>query len=284
MHAERQTLHGPAVALRRYSPASAADVHAYHQVVLGLDGAMEMAVNGVTHRIDQRYGCLIPAGERHEYAGLGHNRQVVLDLPRASLALAERWFDRPLLLTLDDTLMALVASLAGDAACGSREARPVDDALAAAGLDSPAPHETFAERRTAWHIATQLAAALAERAGKNSGIPDGSGLDYARIDRWLRAHLSEPLRVTDLATHCGFGVRRFHQLFDEAFGTTPHRYLQKLRLDTALMLLREPRNTLADIALAVGFADQSAFTHAFTKRFGRAPGQWRERPTTARSS
>ena len=91
----------------------------------------------------------------------------------------------------------------------------------------------------------------------------------------MRAHLSEPLRVADLAAHCGLGERRLHQLFDEAFGTTPHRYLQRLRLDTALTLLCDARNTLTDVALTVGFADQSAFTHAFTRRFGVAPGQWR---------
>jgi transcriptional regulator GlxA family with amidase domain len=101
------------------------------------------------------------------------------------------------------------------------------------------------------------------------------GLDFARIDRWLRAHLSEPLRIADLAAHCGFGMRRFHQLFCEAFGETPHRYLQRLRLDAALTLLADPRESLTDIALTTGFADQSAFTHAFTKRFGIAPGQWR---------
>jgi len=58
-----------------------------------------------------------------------------------------------------------------------------------------------------------------------------AGLAYARIDRWLRAHL--------------------------------------------LTLLDDPRSTLSDVALQVGFGDQSAFTHAFTRRFGRAPGQWR---------
>jgi AraC-like DNA-binding protein len=106
-------------------------------------------------------------------------------------------------------------------------------------------------------------------------LDEARGLDFARIDRWLRAQLSEPLRVADLAAHCGFGMRRFHQLFNEAFGETPHRYLNRLRLDAALTLLADPRETLSDIALTVGFADQSAFTHAFTKRFGMAPGQWR---------
>jgi AraC-like DNA-binding protein len=108
------------------------------------------------------------------------------------------------------------------------------------------------------------------------GQAPAAGLDVIRIDNWLRARLSEPLRVADLAAHCGFGERRFHQLFDEAFGTTPHRYLQRLRLDTALTMLRNPGKTLSDIALSVGFGDQSAFTHAFTRRFGIAPGQWRQ--------
>ncbi len=100
------------------------------------------------------------------------------------------------------------------------------------------------------------------------------GLDFARIDRWLRARLSEPLRIADLAAHCGFGMRRFHQLFNEAFGETPHRYLHRLRLDTSLVLLADPRVSQSDIALDVSFSDQSAFTHAFSKRFGVSP-QWR---------
>jgi AraC-like DNA-binding protein len=43
----------------------------------------------------------------------------------------------------------------------------------------------------------------------------------------------------------------------------------------SLGLLADPRASLSDVALDVGFADQSAFTHAFSKRFGVSPGQWR---------
>ncbi|MCQ4438027.1 AraC family transcriptional regulator, partial [Clostridioides difficile] len=68
-----------------------------------------------------------------------------------------------------------------------------------------------------------------------------SGLDFARIDRWLRARLAEPLRIADLAAHCGYGMRRFHQLFVEAFGETPHRYLQRLRRAAAGLLLADGR-------------------------------------------
>ncbi|NIF74943.1 helix-turn-helix transcriptional regulator, partial [Burkholderia sp. Ap-962] len=121
--------------------------------------------------------------------------------------------------------------------------------------------------------AARLCEALLDGAPSPAG--DAARLDFARIDRWLRTRLAEPLRVADLAAHCGFGIRRFHQLFVDAFGETPHQYLLKLRLDTAVLLLANPSCALAEIAADVGFADQSALTHAFTRRFGVAPGQWR---------
>src|SRR6202008_179850 len=130
--------------------------------------------------------------------------------------------------------------------------------------------DAAASGRFAWQAATHLCGALMSDVS-DVRLEEARGLDFARIDRWLRAHLSEPLRIADLAAHCGFGMRRFHQLFIEAFGETPHRYLQRLRLDTALTLLADPRASLTDIALEVGFGDQSAFTHAFTRRFGLAP-------------
>ncbi|MFM0154526.1 AraC family transcriptional regulator [Paraburkholderia sediminicola] len=245
----------PGVSLRRYGAIEASDVHDFHQVVLGLDGAMVMAVDGVAHQIDARSAWLIPAGARHDYAGIGENRQLVLDLPAASLAVPERLFDRARAVTVDPSLTQLVHRIAAHATGGAQG----DD------LDT---------RRFQWDAAARLGAALVADAGTMTGT-QAPGLDFARIDRWLRAHLSDPLRIADLAAHCGFGMRRFHQLFIDAFGETPHRYLQRLRLDTSLGLLSDPRLSLSDIALEIGFGDQSAYTHAFTRRFGLAPGQWR---------
>jgi AraC-like DNA-binding protein len=247
----------PSVSLRRFDATQASDVHDFHQVVLGLDGAMVMAVEGVAQQIDARCAWLIPAGARHDYAGLGENRQLVLDLPAATLAVPERLFDRARAVTVDASLTQLVQRIASLAAQGG----PVND------LDA---------RRFHWDAAARLGAALVSDAAAKTGVEaTGAGLDFARIDGWLRAHLSEPLRIADLAAHCGCGMRRFHQLFIEAFGETPHRYLQRLRLDTSLTLLADPRLSLTDIALDIGFGDQSAYTHAFTRRFGLAPGQWR---------
>lgn len=258
----------PNVSLRRFAESQTSDVHDFHQVVLALDGAMEIEVDGAGHRIDRRHAWLIPAGSRHEYAGIGCNRHLVLDLPPASLAVPERLFARARVLTVDDALAELVAQVAhAGASLVDWASAPYEPA----GTENAAAPSALA-RRFAWDAAARLAGALASAGGIEA---PAAGPDFACIDKWLRAHLSGPLRVADLAAHCGFGQRRFHQLFEQAFGTTPYRYLQRLRLDTSLGLLRDPRHTLTDVALSVGFGDQSAFTHAFTRRFGLAPGQWR---------
>lgn len=274
MTMHEHAISSPALSLRRFGAVSACDMHPFHQIVLGVDGAMEMAVDGVGHRIDARHAWLIPAGARHEYVGIGENRQLVLDVPCASLALPERLFSRSVPLTMNDALARVVHEAAGYAAraAGDAAARAERPAAGEGEGADDVTHAGHSARRFAWDTAVRLAVLLGDSMGVEA---PASGLDYVRIDKWLRAHLSEPLRVADLAVHCGFGERRFHQLFDEAFGTTPHRYLQGLRLDTALTLLCDPRLTLTEIALTVGFADQSAFTHAFTRRFGLAPGQWR---------
>ncbi|AOJ77780.1 AraC family transcriptional regulator [Burkholderia ubonensis] len=247
----------PTLALRRYDASEASDMHDFHQVVLGVDGAMVMAVDGVGQRIDRHAAWLIPAGSRHDYAGLGDNRQLVLDLPASSLAVPRRLFDGARAVSIDPGLTALVAQVAAAA-----------ERLDAAAGDA----QRAAAHRFQWHAAARLCDALLDDA---SLAAPAAGLDFARIDQWLRARLAEPLRIADLAAHCGYGMRRFHQLFVDAFGETPHRYLQRLRLDAAVILLAGGRHPLADIAGQVGFADQSAFTHAFTKRFGVAPGRWR---------
>lgn len=257
----------PGIALRCYGAIEETDLHDFHQIVLGLDGEMEMSVDGVGERIDASSAWLIPAGARHDYAGIGENRQLVLDLPAAALAVPERLFDTARAVRIGPALTGLVREIA-------------QRALLAA--PPPGTHERtgISARRFHWDASAQLCEAVLAQAGiaGNEAFETAAALDFARIDRWLRAHLAEPLRIADLAAHCGFGMRRFHQLFIEAFGETPHRYLQRLRLDTSLALLADPRLSLTQIALEVGFSDQSAYTHAFTRRFGFAPGQWRALP------
>ena len=208
MMMHEHALSSPALSLRHYGAVSACDVHAFHQIVLGVDGSMEMAVDGIGHRIDARHAWLIPAGARHEYAGIGENRQLVLDVPCASLALPERLFSRSVPLTMNEALAGLVREASAYAArveAAAREHHRIADSLGNAGNENE-PRAAQLARRLSWDTAVRLAALLGESVGVET---PASGLDYGRIDKWLRAHLSEPLRVADLAVYCGFGERRF---------------------------------------------------------------------------
>ena len=72
-------LSSPTIALQRYDTLEASDVHDFHQIVLGIDGAMVMAVDGVSQRLD-RIGALLGEGWRDPERALEH--QLALRLHR----------------------------------------------------------------------------------------------------------------------------------------------------------------------------------------------------------
>ena len=102
----------PSVSVRRYDAVEASDVHDFHQIVLGLDGEMAMAVEGREQRIDCHGAWIIPAGARHEYWAAGENRQLVLDLPFSSVAVPERFFERARAIGIDSQVTRLVQGVA----------------------------------------------------------------------------------------------------------------------------------------------------------------------------
>ncbi|KWR90746.1 helix-turn-helix transcriptional regulator [Cupriavidus sp. IDO] len=239
----------PLVERRRYQPWAYGHQHGYHQLLFGLDGATELEIDGHVYRVDSRSGLVVPAGSHHEFLGLAGNLQLVADFPASSVALPARLMARPRPFTLDGAFGTRVRALA---------------ALRTAAARAP---------QYDWQLAATLAVELAGclgLAGDNEVFP------LMAIDAYLRANLSTPVRAGELAGHFGWSVRRFHTLFTEAFGDTPHRYQTRLRLDQAVQLLARTGLPLAEVALAAGYPDQTTFTRGFTRRFGQPPGAWRE--------
>jgi AraC family transcriptional regulator len=77
------------------------------------------------------------------------------------------------------------------------------------------------------------------------------------------------------------GTTPFHlaRTFRKGMGVTLHQHRLTLRLHASLEMLRDSREEIGDIALALGFADHSHFTVSFRRRFGLAPSAWRRRAT-----
>lgn len=88
---------------------------------------------------------------------------------------------------------------------------------------------------------------------------------------------AEPLDVPTLAAAALCSQAHFIRSFKRAFGETPHRYLQRRRIERATELLRETDLPVTDVCLAVGFRSLGSFTTAFTRIVGESPGAYRER-------
>jgi len=100
-----------------------------------------------------------------------------------------------------------------------------------------------------------------------------------RIMSYLREHLRDPeLSVKHVAKALGMSISHVHRLF--AFeGCTVSEWLWGERLEGCaadLSSASEAHRTVGDIALSWGFNDLSHFSHAFKKRFGAPPRDWRK--------
>lgn len=96
---------------------------------------------------------------------------------------------------------------------------------------------------------------------------------------YVEAHLADPgLTVAKIADAVGVGTRYLQRLCLET-GITPRRYVLEKRLDEAARRLRaaagDRRESVTDIAYAVGFSDLSYFSRAFTRKYGVCPRDYR---------
>lgn len=96
-----------------------------------------------------------------------------------------------------------------------------------------------------------------------------------RAKEMLATDLCGDLALDEIASQCGLSATYFARAFKRSLGTTPHAWLQQRRIDTAKSLLADRTLSLAEIALACGFADQSHFTRTFGQLMGITPGAWR---------
>ena len=127
-------------------------------------------------------------------------------------------------------------------------------------------------------LGLQLAVQLVRSHGEVRSRLGEGGFDAARcrlVSEHIAAHLAGDLSLAALADLMGLSVDHFSRLFRAAFDCAPHRYVLRARLASARELMRDPTRTLADVAAAAGFADQSHLHRWFRREFGLTPGAWR---------
>jgi AraC family transcriptional regulator len=108
-----------------------------------------------------------------------------------------------------------------------------------------------------------------------------------RVTAYVDQHLDQFLDLETLAEVAHFSPFHFHRLFSALMGETVGGYLRRRRCEVAATrLLAQPRLSILQIALGVGFGSAEAFSHAFSARFGCSPTTWRlhqaaERPANS---
>jgi len=101
-------------------------------------------------------------------------------------------------------------------------------------------------------------------------------VDYAR------ARFLEQPSLRELGDVAGVSTEHFSREFRRIYGMSAAQYLRLLRLEWAAERLRKPDESLAEIASAAGFADQSHFTRRFKQKFGITPAAFRAASRTCR--
>ena len=96
-----------------------------------------------------------------------------------------------------------------------------------------------------------------------------------RVIAHVDANLDRRISVSELAALLPLSSSYFHRAFKRTFGVGPHAYLTRRRIEAAQSLMLTTHDSLTDIAMTCGLADQSHLSRWFRRIVGESPRAWR---------
>ena len=105
------------------------------------------------------------------------------------------------------------------------------------------------------------------------GLP---ALKLRKIEEFVRENLAESISLSALSDVAGLSKRHFLRAFQESTGTSPHRYVLGLRIESAKHRLSETDESLTSIALSSGFSHAQHFSSTFRQATGMSPSVFRQ--------
>ncbi|WP_417546293.1 AraC family transcriptional regulator [Marinobacter sp.] len=254
--------------LLKLPTASHQHCHEHHQIVVGVQGEAELSIDGTGSRLDTWKACLVPTEARHDYCGDLQNHMMVINLDPSSPAISTpshadyermvRVFEKPRTIHMDSRLQGLVQFAAGE----------FDRSPGNLAMHS--------------HLASSILYCMADRiADRTASTSNRHSLSPDAIQRYIKANLHRKITVQDLASEACLSVSRFHEVFREVVGTTPHQFLLQARLNQAINLLASTPLSVSEISYRVGFSSQSALTNALRKYRGTTPARLQLRDNVA---
>lgn len=96
-----------------------------------------------------------------------------------------------------------------------------------------------------------------------------------RVTTYISVHITETLRLDDLAQIAGFSPYHFHRIFKNSTGENLNDFVVRRRLERAVALMKANRSAqLTHIAVESGFSELSVFSRLFKQHYEFAPSQW----------
>ena len=231
--------------LRSYDRVHRGDRHDFAQLVLPVHGDVLLDIEERRGRLDPLHGALVAPGAWHAQSSQAANCSLIVDVERTAFGHGpwQGLLERPFIALGPPArklieFMGLMAREAAPAPALVQGWAPL--LLDTLSLDTP-------------RASSRLAVLLAR-------IESAPGLDWSTESMARAANLS---------------VSRLHAVFREELGRTPHAWLLDCRLDRARGLLAGTSRSVADIALACGFSDQTSLTRAMRRACDATPAAYR---------
>ncbi len=122
------------------------------------------------------------------------------------------------------------------------------------------------------HLLRNYCTTTPKLSSRSNGL---SKTQLTRVTDYIQANLHQNLTLADLSTIAIISPYHFLRLFKQSTGLTPHQYILQSRIEQAQHLLLFSDRTISDIAIGLGFCDQSHLTRCFKRFLGKTPKEFR---------
>ncbi|MGJ7510337.1 helix-turn-helix domain-containing protein [Variovorax sp. GT1P44] len=222
--------HASGLSLRRYGASRGSHAHAHFQVLVGLDGVLDLEVEGRGRRIGVGDGWVVQPGDAHDFESRNGSRCLVLDSTQ------DLWAQRAGRSPIAPQVLSLARYLA---VCLSQPSTPP----------------------LALHHGQSL---LLEAWGPSLQSTRGRTIDWAALSAWAQARWHRPLGVADLASVACLSPSQFAQRCRDELGVSAMQWLRTQRLMHAQQL-RASGVAVAETARRTGYRSPSALTAALRR-------------------
>lgn len=104
-------------------------------------------------------------------------------------------------------------------------------------------------------------------------------IDY--LEQFIRDNIDAPINAEMLANYMHISIRQLNRDLQRECNMTTRTLVEKIKIEAATNLLKSTSRSIADIAMSLGFPDESTFSRFFKRAQGEPPGKWRSRETAS---